>query len=330
MQPIPVQPSSGKSVWGRRILFTGVVALFICGIGFYSQMDAFTKHTDPRLSGAQEIAIDELTQFNLSSGCHQAWVLPETQDVDIGLQTMDGSKVDKSKCDSAEGGELQPMGKNSETFVKVGEWDIGKGEYRAIATCQESGTDCDVEKGAVWVMERDSMLEGLMGETTMWGFFCGCLLSLCLIPLGLTIGVLGSHKKGAGGVMLIQGENGEIITAVPESEAGTVNQPSNAVEMMANNGVLLNTDQVFSLVHGSPEEQTELMKKIETEHEEASVPDPFKDSKNMVKSPSLIPDEVEETVVQEAQNVQPIENIVEDSEPVGEVETETWKNWDDG
>ena len=49
-----------------------------------------------------------------------------------------------------------------------------------------------------------------------------------------------------------------------------------------------------------------------------------------MKSPSLIPDEVEETVVQEAQNVQPIEDIVEDSEPVREVETETWKNWDDG
>jgi hypothetical protein len=92
-------------------------------------MDAFTKHTDPRLSGAQEIAIDELTQFNLSSGCHQAWVLPETQDVDIGLQTMDGSKVDKSKCGSAEGGELQPMGKNSETFVKVGECDIRPFQY---------------------------------------------------------------------------------------------------------------------------------------------------------------------------------------------------------
>ena len=293
-------------------------------------MDSFTEHTDPRLSGAQEMSIDELTQFNLSSGCHQAWVLPETEDVDVVLQTMDGTEVEESKCDAAEGGELQPMGRNSESFTKVAEWDVGKGEYRAIATCQESGTDCDVEAGAVWVMERDSMLEGLMGETMMWGFFCGCLLSLCLIPLGLTIGVLGSHKKGAGGVMLIQGENGEVITAVPGSEEGAVNQPSNAVEMMAGKGVLLNTDQVFSLVHGSPEEQTELMEKIEAEQKEASVPDPFKDSNNVVRAPTLIPDEIEEEVVQGALNKKLTKDTTDDSEPDIVEEKETWKNWDDG
>ncbi len=330
MQPIPVQPSTGKSVWGRRILFSGVVALVVCGIGFYSQMDSFTEHTDPRLSGAQEIAIDELTQFNLSSGCHQAWVLPETEDVDVVLQTMNGSEVKESKCGAAEGGELQPMGGNGESFVKVAEWDVGRGEYRSIATCQEGGTDCDVDEGVVWMMERDSMLEGLMGETTMWGFFCGCLLSLCLIPLGLTINVLGSHKKGDRGVMLIQGENGEVITAVPGSEEGVMNQPSNAVEMMAGSGMLLNTDQVFSLVHGSPEEQTELMKQIEAEQKKASVPDPFKDSKNIVKSPTLIPDEIEEVVVSEALNEQPVEDIVENFEPEVVVEKETWKNWDEG
>ena len=67
VQPIPVQQPTGKSVWGRRILFSGVAALVICGIGFYSQMDAFTEHTDPRLSGAEEVTIDELTQFNMSS-----------------------------------------------------------------------------------------------------------------------------------------------------------------------------------------------------------------------------------------------------------------------
>ena len=330
MQPIPVQPSTGKSVWGRRILFIGVATLLICGIGFYSQMDSFTEHTDPRLSGAEEVTIDELTQFNLSSGCHQAWVLPETEDVDIVLQTMDGTEVEESKCDAAESGELQPMGRNGESFIKVGEWEVGKGEYRSIATCQEDGKDCDVDEGVVWVMERDAMLEGLMGETGMWGFFCGCLLSLCLIPLGLTVGVLGSHKKGAGGVMLIQGDNGEIITAVPGGEESAETQPTNAVEMMANSGVLLNTDQVYSLVHGSPESKAELLKRIETEQKDASVPDPFKNTKKADEFASIIPDEIEEVVVQETLSKQPSEDIAEETEPEKVAEKETWKNWDDG
>ena len=161
MQGPPSPQRSGKEVWGKRILIFGVVALFVCGIGIYSQIDSMFKHTDPRLSGANEVAVDELAQFELAAGCQQAWVLLEMKDVQFTLRGMDGVDIDTSACveDGSEG--LEPMGKNGESFTKIGEWDLDNGEYRALATCPVDAINCE-ENGTVWMVDRGAILEGFI------------------------------------------------------------------------------------------------------------------------------------------------------------------------
>ena len=336
MQGLPSPQPSGKEVWGKRILIFGVVALFVCGIGIYSQIDSMFNHTDPRLSGANEAVVDELAQFELGAGCQQAWVLPEMKDVEFSLQGMDGVEIDTSACvnDGSEG--LEPMGKNGEVFIKIGEWDLAKGEYRALATCPEEAVNCE-GNGTVWVVDRGAILEGFMGESLLLGSLFGCLCSLCLIPLGLTISVMGSNRKGAGGVMIIQGQNGEAITVQPkpETEQNLNSNDIDALNAMASRGVVLNTDQIYSLMHGTDETREKMLQNLHEIQRRSEVPDPFSSAstnKVVENAPTLIPDS--DPLPDEPLSIDVVEEVVKESEG-DDIGTEpekgaSWKSWDEG
>ena len=339
VQPLTPATKSGRSIWGKRLLIAGAIIMFVCGIGFYSQMGSFTEHTDPRLAGAAEVPVDEATSISLDGGCHQAWVLSKMKDVDIELETDNGSKVEESDCDAAVEGELEPIGADGESFIQVGEWDLPKGEFHAFAFCADDATKCDSD-GIVWVMERDSMMEGLMGETLMWGFFLGCVLSLCMIPLGLTLNVLGSNRKEAGGVMVIQGESGELITAQPEQSNQNSSTGSIEVQRLSEqSGMLLSTDQVYSLMNSDEEGRRELINKIEEENKQKAVPNPFisegkptVDKKLEQSLPSLMPEPIEDESQSFNAAIEDIMNndVKEVKEVVEKGKEDTWKSWDEG
>ena len=336
MQGLPSSQPSGKEVWGKRILIFGVVALFVCGIGIYSQIDSMFNHTDPRLSGANEATVDELAQFELEAGCQQAWVLSEMKDVEFTLQGMDGVEIDTSACvdDGSEG--LEPMGKNGEFFIKIGEWDVSKGEYRALATCPAEAINCEAN-GTVWMVDRGAILDGFMGESLLLGSLFGCLCSLCLIPLGLTISVMGSNRKGSGGVMIIQGQNGEAITVQPkpDNEQNLNSNDITALNAMASRGVVLNTDQIYSLMHGTDETREKMLQNLHEIERRSVVPDPFSStSTNKVaeNAPTLIPDS--DPLPDEPLSIDVVEEVVKEVEGESiDAESEkgaSWKSWDEG
>lgn len=336
MQSVPSSSPSGKAVWGKRVLIIGVIALFASGIGIYTQMDSMFDHTDPRISASAEITVDELAQFNLSVGCQRAWVLPEMADVDFVLQNMDGTEIESGTCsdNGREGEDLQPMGAMGEQFVNIGEWEIKQeGEFRALATCSAEAVKCE-EGGKAWMLERDAILEGFMGEQLLLSSLVGCLCSLCLIPIGLTISVMGSNQKSAGGVMIIQGQGGETITAQPmqtESQMSLNNNDINALNAMASRGVVLNTDQVYSLVHGDEASRQSMIEELQEKQRRSEVPDPFSQpstSKPKTEMPSLVPDSISEpiTIDEEVK----IDQKKEESTAKEPTKQNSWENWDEG
>jgi hypothetical protein len=315
-------PSTDESpAWGKRILIIGGVLFLICIIGFFSQMGAFTKYFDPRLSGAIEISIDEPEIIELEGGCYKVWTLNEMEDVNLEIRNSNSTVIEDGGCGPSADGDWEPMGENQEEFIFVGEWVVKSGNYSLFATCIEGDIDCQIE-GKVWMIKEGKILEDLMGETLLWGFFCGCMASLCLIPIGLTINVINSNKGSSSKVMIIQGQSGEILTA------GEQIQPdeNDSLEQVLDNNMMLDTDQIYKLVNSNSTEREKLVEGFKSEAAIKSVPDPFKGSASSPKlEPDIIP--IEPNMLENKTKSDEIEKEgLEDSKP----KQGAWQNWDEG
>jgi len=315
-------PSTGESpAWGKRILIIGGVLFLICIIGFFSQMGSFTKHFDPRLSGAIEISIDDTQIIELEGGCYKVWALKEMKDVNLEIRNSNSTVIENGGCGPSTDGSWEPIGENQEQFVFIDEWVIKKGNYSLSATCIEGDVDCQID-GKVWMIKEGKILEDLMEETLLWGFFCGCMASLCLIPIGLTINVINSNKGSSSKVMIIQGQSGELLTAGEEIQS----DENDSLEEVMGGNIMLNTDQIYKLVNSSSTEREKLVEHFKSEAAIKSVPDPFKGSDS---SPKLVPDVIPiEPVVLE--NKTESDGVEEEKTEISEPKQGAWQNWDDG
>lgn len=315
-------PSGGESpAWGKRIMIIGGVLFLFCIIGFYSQMGAFTKHLDPRLSGAIEVSIDDTQTIELERGCYKVWTLNDMGDVNLEIRDSNSTVIEKGGCATSAEGDWEPIGENQEQFVFVGEWVVKNGNYSLSATCLEGDVDCQID-GDLWMIKEGKIIEDLMEETLLWSFFCGCMASVCLIPIGLTINVINSNKGGSSKVMIIQGQSGELLAAGEQIKS----DENNSLEQVLGGNMMLNTDQIYKLVNSNSSERAKLVENFKSEAAKESVPDPFKGS---TSSPKLIPDiiPIEPSVLEsETENDVVVEENPDDSKP----KQGAWQNWDEG
>ena len=315
-------PSTGESpAWGKRILIIGGVLFLVCIIGFFSQMGALTKHFDPRLSGAIEISVDDAQIIELKGGCYKVWALDEMADVNLEIRNSNSTVMEDGGCGPSADGGWEPIGENQEQFVFVGEWVVKSGNYSLSATCIEGDVDCQAD-GNIWMVKEGKILEDLMEETLLWAFFCGCMASLCLIPIGLTINVINSNKSGSSKVMIIQGQSGELLTAGEQIQS----DDNDSLEQVIGGNIMLNTDQIYKLVNSNSSEREKLVEGFKSEEAKKSVPDPFKGSTSSPKlEPDIIP--IEPVVLEnETEGDGVVEENLEDSKP----KQGAWQNWDEG
>ena len=321
MQSLNPPPAGESPAWGKRILIIGGVLFLVCIIGFFSQMGALTKHFDPRLSGAIEISVEDTQIIELKGGCYKVWALEEMGDVNLEIRNSSSTIMEDGGCGPSADGGWEPIGENQEQFVFVGEWVVKNGNYSLSATCIEGDVDCQID-GEVWMIKEGKILEDLMEETLLWTFFCGCMASLCLIPIGLTINVINSNKGGSSKVMIIQGQSGELLTASEQIQS----DENDSLEQVLGGNMMLNTDQIYKLVNSSASERERLVEDFKVEEAKKSVPDPFKGSTSSPKlEPDIIP--IEPVILEnETESGGVVGENLEDSKP----EQGAWQNWDEG
>ena len=328
MQSLNPPPTGESPAWGKRILIFGGVLFLICIIGFFSQMDSLTKHLDPRLSGAIEISIDDTQIMELEGGCYKVWSLNGMEDANLEIRNSNSTVIESGGCGPSSEGVWEPIGENQEQFIFIDEWVIKSGNYSLSATCIEGDVDCQSD-GKVWMIKEGEVLEDLMEETLLWSFLCGCMASLCLIPIGLTINVINSNKGSSSKVMIIQGQSGELLTAGEQ----ILSDENDSLEQVLGSNIMLNTDQVYKLVNSNSTEREKLVEDFKSEATIKSVPDPFKGA---ASSPRLEPDIIPIGPIVLENKTEPSiipiepdgaeEESLKDSEP----KQGAWQNWDDG